>query len=113
MLIHRGFTSLHPAPYRYDPIWKIPIEIIKRYPDLPLLCDPSHISGNSLYIEQISQKALDLNMKGLMLEVHNDPVNALVDKNQQITPGQFVEIIEHLVMNYFTYQNYAFQLMRI
>jgi len=97
MLIHRGFTSLNPAPYRYDPIWKIPIEIIKRYPDLPLLCDPSHISGNGKYIAQISQKALDLNMKGLMLEVHNDPVNALVDKNQQITPGQFVEIIEHLV----------------
>ncbi|OFZ27893.1 MAG: hypothetical protein A2381_07825 [Bdellovibrionales bacterium RIFOXYB1_FULL_37_110] len=96
MLVHRGFTSLNPAPYRYDPIWKIPIEIIKRYPDLPLLCDPSHISGNRQYIEQISQKALDLNMKGLMLEVHNDPMRALVDQQQQITPAQFVEIIERL-----------------
>ncbi len=81
--IHRGFSSHEHSAYRNIPMWEIPIELMRLYPDLPLLCDPSHIGGNRELLAPISQQAMDLNMAGLMLESHCNPDVALSDKHQQ------------------------------
>ncbi len=94
--IHRGFHSYEKSCLRNNPLWEIPIELKRRYPNLPLICDPSHISGNREYIESISQQALDLGMEGLMIEVHTKPEFALTDKHQQITPIKLGEILNKI-----------------
>jgi chorismate mutase len=96
--VHRGFYSYESAPYRNAPIWEIPIELMRICPELPLICDPSHIAGNSILLESISQKALDLEMDGLMIETHIDPKKALSDKEQQITPDELKKLLSHLVI---------------
>ena len=96
--IHRGFSSSEQSRYRNIPLWQIPIELKRRYPDLPLLCDPSHISGTTEYILPISQYAMDLNFDGLMIEVHNNPEKALSDKEQQLTPDRLNEVLNDLVI---------------
>ncbi len=97
-VIHRGFSSLSKSIYRNDPVWQIPIELRRRRPDLPMFCDPSHISGNRKLIEPVSQKAMDLNFDGLMIETHIDPDCALSDAKQQITPERLTEILDKLVV---------------
>ena len=92
MGIHRGFSTARPSPYRNEPFWKIPIEIRQKVPGLPLICDPSHIAGQRKKILEISQKAFDLDMDGLMIETHPDPHKALSDKAQQVTPTQLSEL---------------------
>jgi chorismate mutase len=87
--IHRGFSSVQQTQYRNRPNWKIPIELKRRLPKLPLLCDPSHICGNRTLIEAVAQEAVDLLYDGLMIEVHVDPDQALSDASQQLTPDQF------------------------
>lgn len=94
--IHRGFSMARSHPYRNMPRWEIPIELKRRLPDLPLICDPSHISGSKTWLLRIAQQALDLNYHGLMIEVHHDPVNALSDAQQQITPQEFQMLIQSL-----------------
>lgn len=94
--IHRGFSSFQKSRYRNQPLWQIPLELKTRYPDLPLICDPSHITGNRNMIFEISQKALDLGYDGLMIETHPNPENALSDADQQITPGRLAEILDQL-----------------
>jgi len=84
--IHRGFTAFQKGPFRNIPQWGIPIELKRNFPGLPLLCDPSHIAGKRELLREISQKALDLAMDGLMIEVHIDPEKAWSDAAQQITP---------------------------
>ncbi len=96
--IHRGFSSYDKSKYRNKPLWEIPLELKRRFPDLPLLCDPSHIGGKRELIASLSQKALDLNFDGLMIEVHPDPEEALSDPQQQITPAEFSELINNLVI---------------
>lgn len=96
--IHRGFSPLSESKYRNDPTWKIPIELKRIIPELPIICDPSHISGNRVLIETVSQKAFDLQMDGLMIESHNNPDNALSDAKQQITPDTLSEILDRLVI---------------
>jgi chorismate mutase len=96
--IHRGFSSSEKSRYRNSPDWQIPIELKRRYPELPLLCDPSHISGIRNYIQTISQYAMDLDYDGLMIEVHNDPDNALSDKEQQLTPDGLRELLTNLIV---------------
>jgi chorismate mutase len=96
--IHRGFYAYNSSPYRNAPIWEIPIELMRICPELPVICDPSHIAGNNLLIENISQKALDLEMAGLMIETHINPPKALSDPNQQITPAELKELISKLVI---------------
>lgn len=98
MAIHRGFTSYESAPYRNAPIWEIPIELMRVCPNLPILCDPSHISGNSMLLEGICQKAMDLEMDGLMIETHIHPRKALSDAEQQITPAELTELLKRLVI---------------
>jgi len=94
--IHRGFYFFVKTPYRNAPMWEVPIELKRRFPGLPIFVDPSHISGNRKMIEEIAQKALDLEMNGLMIESHINPDAALSDANQQITPDTLREIIGRL-----------------
>jgi chorismate mutase len=96
--VHRGFSSFSKSKYRNAPNWQIPIELKRRFPDLPLLCDPSHISGNTDLIYSVSQTALDLNYNGLMIEVHPDPSKALSDREQQLTPEQLSELLNNLIV---------------
>lgn len=96
--IHRGFSPLSKSEYRNEPTWEIPIELKRLIPELPLICDPSHISGNRVLIERVSQKAYDLQMNGLMIESHPDPDNALSDAKQQITPKTLGKILGRLII---------------
>ena len=96
--IHRGFSRYGTSLYRNPPTWQIPIELKKQLPDLPLFCDPSHIGGRRDLIQRISQKALDLNYDGLMIETHPDPDAAMSDASQQITPTELGLILEELVL---------------
>jgi chorismate mutase len=95
-VIHRGFSSYKKTKFRNVPQWQIPIALKQKFPDLPLINDPSHITGNRDMIEEVSQIALDLNFDGLMIETHCDPDNAWSDAAQQITPDRLVEIMEDL-----------------
>jgi len=96
--VHRGFSFFNRSPFRNAPMWEIPIELKRLYPSLPVITDPSHICGNREMILSASQKALDLEMNGLMIEVHPNPAKALTDKNQQITPDQLIDIISKLII---------------
>ncbi|MBS7156241.1 MAG: bifunctional 3-deoxy-7-phosphoheptulonate synthase/chorismate mutase type II [Sanguibacteroides justesenii] len=96
--IHRGFSSYNSTRYRNMPQWQIPIELKRRIKNLPLFCDPSHISGHREYIQEISQKAMDLGFDGLIIESHVNPDCALSDASQQITPDQLNQILTHLVI---------------
>lgn len=96
--IHRGFSGYDHSIYRNPPQWQIPIELKRKLPDIPLICDPSHIGGKRELIQSISQKALDLNYDGLMIESHPDPDNAWSDAKQQVTPETLDIIIESLVV---------------
>jgi chorismate mutase len=96
--IHRGFFSYGVQKYRNVPQWQLPVELKRLIPDLPIICDPSHIAGNRTLINEISQTALDLNFDGLMIETHIDPINALSDKEQQLSPIQLKELLENLVV---------------
>ena len=94
--IHRGFSTYVEMEFRNQPNWPIPIELKRVLPNLPLICDPSHISGNRQLIEPISQTALDLGIRGLMIESHIDPDSALSDAKQQITPQTLCRMLERL-----------------
>jgi chorismate mutase len=96
--VHRGFSTYEKTIYRNQPNWQLPIELRRRIPDLPIICDPSHISGSREYLYEISQKAMDLNFDGLMLESHIDPDKALSDAAQQLTPNDLKELLSRLVL---------------
>jgi chorismate mutase len=96
--IHRGFSSWEKTSFRNHPRWQIPVELRQRIPDLPLICDPSHMGGDRLYIEDLSQKAMDLNYDGLMIETHVNPDAALSDKKQQLRPAELDAILGRLVL---------------
>ena len=94
--IHRGFSTYIEMEYRNSPNWQIPIELKRLLPNLPLICDPSHIGGNRDLIEPVSQMALDFGIKGLMIETHINPDQALSDSKQQITPQALIELLGRL-----------------
>ncbi|HNR42536.1 MAG TPA: chorismate mutase [Bacteroidales bacterium] len=96
--IHRGFSTYEKTVYRNQPNWQLPIELRRRMPDLPILCDPSHIAGARRYLYEIAQKALDLNFDGLMIESHIDPDKALSDSAQQVTPNDLRELLSRLIL---------------
>lgn len=96
--IHRGFSSYEKSAFRNEPMWDIAIHMKTLAPHLPLICDPSHISGNRELIGYVSQKALDLDMQGLMIESHIDPSVAWTDAKQQVTPAALSELIDHLTL---------------
>ena len=95
-VIHRGFSTYEKSKYRNNPEWQIAIEHQSKFPDLPLICDPSHIAGRRDLIFNLSQRALDLNYDGLMIETHCDPDNAWSDAAQQVTPSSLVDIMKDL-----------------
>jgi len=94
--VHRGFKVYEKTPYRYAPIWEIPIELKQICPELPILCDPSHIAGNTELIYDISQRALNLNFCGLMIESHINPKSALSDAEQQLDVKELAELLSKL-----------------
>ena len=95
-LIHRGFTSYGTTEYRNEPIWQIPIEMKRLFPEIPLICDPSHICGKRETLLSISQKSIDLAYNGLMIESHYDPSIALTDKEQQVSTIELVNLLNAL-----------------
>ncbi len=94
--IHRGFSSSLEMRYRNAPAWKLPIELMRRMPELPIICDPSHICGKASLVPTLAQEAMDLLFDGLMVEVHPDPSRALSDAAQQLTPDQFLSMVGKL-----------------
>ena len=94
--IHRGFSFFGESRFRNIPAWHLAIELKREMPELPLLCDPSHISGDRNMIQEVSQIALDLNYDGLIIETHPDPVNAWSDAKQQVTPDHLNTILKTL-----------------
>ena len=100
--IHRGFYYYKHSIYRNQPMWEIPIEMQWQFPHLPIICDPSHISGRRDLLQGISQKALDLGMAGLMIESHIQPEQALTDADQQITPSVLAEMLKNLHVRQFS-----------
>jgi len=96
--IHRGFSSYDKKIYRNLPQWHIPIELKRRYPNLPLICDPSHIGGKRDLIQPLSQQAMDLSYDGLIIETHCNPDAAWSDASQQVTPERLKEILGSLII---------------
>ncbi len=95
-VIHRGFSTYEKTKYRNNPEWQIAIDLQNKFPDLPLICDPSHITGRRDMIQEVSQQALDLNYDGLIIETHIDPDNAWSDAAQQVTPTVLKQIFKEL-----------------
>ena len=95
-VIHRGFSTYEKTKYRNNPEWQIAIDLQNRFPDLPLICDPSHITGKRAMIQEVSQQALDLNYDGLIIETHIDPDNAWSDAAQQVTPAALKQMFVNL-----------------
>jgi chorismate mutase len=97
--IHRGFSSYQAvSAYRNQPNWPIPIELKRRNPQLPIFCDPSHITGNRELVADIAQKAMDMGFEGLMIETHPNPPVAWSDAAQQVTPARLKEILDQLII---------------
>lgn len=108
--IHRGFSRFEQSQYRNPPMWQIPIELRRRFPDLPLLCDPSHIAGKRENIGRVCQKAMDLSMDGMIIETHPTPQKAWSDAAQQVTPEALKQILESLSLRDHASTNNHFEL---
>lgn len=96
--IHRGFSFYEKSKYRNYPKWQVPLDVQQRLPGLKMYCDPSHIAGNGAYIQELSQRALDLGFAGLFIESHISPQSALSDASQQVTPQELSGILSRLVV---------------
>ena len=96
--IHRGFSSYEKTAFRNEPMWELAIQLKTLCPELPIINDPSHICGNRELIQYISQKALDLDMQGLMIESHIDPSVAWTDAKQQLTPDALAEMMDVITL---------------
>ncbi len=107
--IHRGFTPFRETKYRNYPNWQTFIELRRMMPNLPIICDPSHIAGKREYLFEISQKAFDMGMDGLMLESHIDPLCALSDAAQQVTPADLAKLLDKLVIRHENVNNPDFE----
>lgn len=97
-VIHRGFSTYQKTQFRNNPNWQIPIDFRQERPDIPMICDPSHIGGRTHLLQEIAQKALDLKYDGLMIESHCNPMNAWTDAKQQITPNDLNELLSNLIV---------------
>lgn len=107
--IHRGFTPFRETKYRNFPNWQTVIELRRLLPEVPIICDPSHIAGKREYLYEIAQKAFDMGMEGLMLESHIDPSCALSDKEQQLTPADLGKLLDKLVIRHESADNPQFE----
>ncbi len=97
-VIHRGFSTSGKIRYRNSPEWQLAVELRSRCPELPFFCDPSHIAGDRKYLQEISQRSLDLGLDGLMIESHCDPSCALSDASQQLTPEDLGTLMKNLAV---------------
>ncbi len=97
-VVHRGFSTSASIPYRNDPGWKIAIELRTRYPQMAFFADPSHMAGSRKYLQELSQRAMDLGLDGLMVESHCTPDCAWSDAKQQLTPQDLRTMLETLVI---------------
>lgn len=97
-VVHRGFVSSHSGSYRNAPCWQLAIEMRRRYPGLPFFCDPSHMAGCRDYVAELSQKAMDLGLDGLMIESHCCPDRALSDASQQLIPSELRHLLDRLLV---------------
>lgn len=109
-LVHRGFSTFGNTEYRNAPMWHMAIEMKRRNPHLMMICDPSHICGRRDILQELSQKAIDLDFDGLMIESHIDPDNALSDAKQQITPQQLKKLIDNIKWRHETTTENSFNL---
>jgi len=107
-VIHRGFYPFEETHLRNIPKWELAIELKTRYPEIPIINDPSHISGKKEFIPEISQKALNLNFNGLMIETHINPKVALSDAEQQLTPKELIQLLKNLKFRKQTSDNSEF-----
>ena len=96
--IHRGFSSIDQKLYRNAPMWHIPIELHRRYPNLPIVCDPSHIGGRRDLVAPLAQQAMDMGFEGLIVESHCNPDCAWSDAKQQVMPDVLNFILDRLVV---------------
>lgn len=96
-LIHRGFSAYGASLYRNNPMWHLAIEMRSRMPELPMICDPSHICGNRTYLQEVAQKSADLYYDGLILESHICPAKAWSDASQQVTPSDLETLLRSIV----------------
>ncbi len=94
--VHRGFQTGRTSLYRNDPLWDIPVALQQKMRHLPVICDPSHIAGDVRWLSEVAEKALALQMQGLMIETHCNPAEALTDPLQQITPARLKSLLEGL-----------------
>lgn len=95
-VIHRGFSTYGKHLYRNQPMWALPFEFARRFPNIPVICDPSHITGAHDLVAPLSRHALDMGFDGLMIESHNNPACALSDAKQQLLPSEMVELMKEL-----------------
>lgn len=98
ILIHRGFVAREKGKYRNDPMWEVLLKIRHELPEVPIVCDPSHIAGDRALVPEVAQMAMDLGLDGLMIECHPHPENALSDAAQQLTPEQLSDLLASLVV---------------
>jgi len=96
-VIHRGFSTSDKIAYRNDPQWQIAIELRTRIPSMPFFADPSHMGGSRAYLAEISQRAMDLGLEGIMIESHCNPDCALSDAKQQLTPADLQDLLENRI----------------
>jgi chorismate mutase len=96
--IHRGFYTYRRDKFRNQPIWRIPIELRRQISQMPIICDPSHICGDRKYVFSVAQEAMDFLFDGLMIESHTDPVSALSDGMQQVTPAYYGKMMKRLLL---------------
>jgi len=104
-VIHRGFSSFRPGAYRNEPNWQIALEFKNRYPNIPLILDPSHICGRRDCIYNMAQMGLDLQYQGFMIETHHNPDAAWSDAKQQVTPATLLQIIDKLCLRKQSFQD--------
>ena len=97
-VIHRGFATPQAGSYRNDPLWRVAVELRTRYPEMAFFADPSHMAGERRYLPELSQRALDLGLDGLMIEAHCDPSRARSDAGQQLTPEALKQLLDGLVV---------------
>ncbi|MBO4633836.1 MAG: bifunctional 3-deoxy-7-phosphoheptulonate synthase/chorismate mutase type II [Bacteroidales bacterium] len=108
-VIHRGFSTSAPIAYRNDPGWRLAIELRTRYPQMAFFADPSHMAGDRKYLQELSQRAMDLGLDGLMIESHCNPACALSDAKQQLTPQGLQTLLESLIIRENTSQDESYR----
>lgn len=106
---HRGFNVYGQVQFRNAPLWEIPIDLKRKLPEIPIICDPSHISGKREYIPEVARKALDLGFEGLMIETHPNPGDAWSDPDQQLTPANLLRLLEALSFKSYTFDDDAYR----